>query len=653
MEDQGKRLLLAVLVAFGIMLLWDLLLRPDPPPEKKPDQPAEISKTDNGGQKQEPSPGPDSGKALSVVEPDKAPAAVQAERGAEQLFTFDFPNYRATFTSYGGTLKSWELMGEKYQYREGEAIRQMDLVRTKEEELLPFAVRFDKMDRDQKTEWRGEKKNSTEIVFRWDYQVTTPEGNRVVAFELVKTYKLYPEDYLLELTIDVVNKASTEERQTVIVSLYGYQDLSEDTEGGWTRVDSSWKSACYVDGELSTASAHSLSEGGKKLHSSRSVGWGGFLHSYFLFAVAPRVETAAELGCNSYGVEDHPGAMRTDIVLPEVNIRRGGPNATHVLVAYIGPKYLDKLEAIPAAVHFDPRFGESIDLGWFGFIARPMLWLLQWFHSFLGNWGLAIIFLTILVKAATLYWTNKSMRSMKKMASLRPQIEALQKKYKDDKQRQQVEMMNLYKANNVNPLAGCLPIVLQMPIWFALYRMLMAAAELYHAPFIPGWINDLTSPDPYYILPVALIILMFVQAKLSPSTGDSAQQKVLTYGLPLMFGVFSFFFPAGLTVYISTNTILTAVHSVWMNRDELRKKRRARLAGASGEAGQGKSSTASEKMSARKAARSEDKETTSASDSDESKPGPGHKKTGGQGKPMRGPQKRGGGKRKRNSGNKS
>src|SRR5206468_11100812 len=141
-------------------------------------------------------------------------------------------------------------------------------------------------------------------------------------------------------------------------------------------------------------------------------------------------------------------------------------------------------------------------------------------------------------------WTTKSMRSMKAMAALAPQMKEIQAKYKDDRQRQQAETMALYKQNNVNPLSGCLPIVMQMPIWLALYRMLSNAGELYQQPFIPGWINDLTAPDPYYVLPVVLVVTMFFQARLTPQTTDPSQrmqQKFLQYGMPLMFGVMSFF----------------------------------------------------------------------------------------------------------------
>jgi len=192
--------------------------------------------------------------------------------------------------------------------------------------------------------------------------------------------------------------------------------------------------------------------------------------------------------------------------------------------------------------------------------------LLQKFQGFVGNWGIAIILLTIVVKLLTLYWTTKSMRSMKQMAALAPQMKALQEKYGDDKQRQQAETMALYKQHGVNPVAGCLPMLLQMPVWIALYRMLANAGELYRQPFIPGWIGDLTATDPYYVLPAILFITMFLQTRLQPATGDSTQQKVMQYGMPIMFGAMAFFFPSGLTLYMLTNNVLSALHSIYMNK---------------------------------------------------------------------------------------
>jgi len=169
----------------------------------------------------------------------------------------------------------------------------------------------------------------------------------------------------------------------------------------------------------------------------------------------------------------------------------------------------------------------------------------------------------------TLYWMTKSMRSMKAMAVLGPQIKELNEKYKGDKQRLQIETMALYKQHGVNPLAGCLPILLQMPIWLALYRMLMSAGELYQQPFISGWIDDLTNTDPYYVLPIVLVVTMFAQARLQPTTVDPSQkmqQRLMQYGMPIMFGVFCFGAPAGLTLYILMNTCLSALHSIYMNK---------------------------------------------------------------------------------------
>jgi YidC/Oxa1 family membrane protein insertase len=258
--------------------------------------------------------------------------------------------------------------------------------------------------------------------------------------------------------------------------------------------------------------------------------------------------------------------MYTDLVYQPVIAKANDPGLQKDLVAYLGPKNYADLDRADGAAGFSTGFKDTIDLGWFAFIGRPLLWLLLKFHGFVGNWGLAIILLTFLVKAATLYWTMKSMRSMKSMAALAPQIKAINDKYKDDRQRIQAETMALYKVHNVNPIAGCLPILLQMPIWIALYRMLSSAGELYMQPFIGGWIDDLTASDPYYILPFVLVGTMFVQARLTPATGDSRQQKFIQYGMPLMFGVMSFFFPAGLTLYIFTNTCLSALHSIYMNK---------------------------------------------------------------------------------------
>ena len=595
MDDQGKRLLLAVAVAFAIVLVWNAVqTRFFPPPEPPPgEQVPGEQVTDAGSQEgheptETPGDGPETPKGPKLAEPDGAsdgasdtagpkldtPAepAMENRCASDQLGTFEFTfdGFRAVFTSEGGSLRSWQLQGQKYRTADDSGPHQMDLVPNGDDpRLRQFALRFDERDDwwPETTTWCMTEKTDTTIAFKWSY--FHPSRDSAI-YEITKKYELFPADYLVQMTIGVINKEAAEDSETVVVSLFGYQDPSVDTEGGWASLDTAWKSACLINDEVEEATFKDLTESPKK-----RIGkllWGGFNHSYFFVAAAPKLDADSRLSCSSAGYKDVPGAMRTDIAFPSVKLRKNH-EITYVLSAYLGPKYLDKLEAIPATIDHNPRFEESIDFGWFGILARPLLGLLQWFHSFLGNWGLAIILLTVVVKLATLYWNTKAMRSMRKMAKLKPQMEAIQKKYQDDKQKQQQEVMNLYRAHGVNPVAGCLPMFLQMPIWFALYRTLMAAAELYHAPFIPGWIDDLTGvPDlsrpAYLVMPIALMGMMFLQARLSPTTPDSTQQKIMMYGLPLMFGVFGFFFPAGLTLYMLTNTVLTSLHNVWMNRTD-------------------------------------------------------------------------------------
>jgi YidC/Oxa1 family membrane protein insertase len=295
------------------------------------------------------------------------------------------------------------------------------------------------------------------------------------------------------------------------------------------------------------------------------VHWTGFEHPYLLVGLAPNPK-AGTVAKQTYA--DADGLMQTDMLFPDTPVAKGAPLSTTV-VGYLGPKNYDKLEHADTIAGFPTGFQTVIDFGWFSFIGKPLLWLLLKFQAVVGNWGIAIVLLTLLVKIATLYWTTKSMRSMKAMAALSPQMKALQEKYKDDRQRLQLETMALYKTHGVSPLAGCLPMLLQMPIWVALYRMLSSAGELYQQPFIRGWIDDLTSTDPYYVLPVVLVVMMFAQAQLTPTNADptqKTQQQLMKYGMPIMFGVMSFFFPAGLTLYIFTNTVLSAVHSIYMNK---------------------------------------------------------------------------------------
>lgn len=219
---------------------------------------------------------------------------------------------------------------------------------------------------------------------------------------------------------------------------------------------------------------------------------------------------------------------------------------------WVGPEIQDKMAALA------PHLDLSVDYGWLWFISQPLFKLLKFIHSFVGNWGFSIIIITFIVRGIMYPLTKAQYTSMAKMRMLQPKLQAMRERIGDDKQRMSQEMMALYKAEKVNPLGGCLPLVIQMPIFLALYYMLMSSVELRHAPFIL-WIDDLSAQDPYYILPLLMGVTMFVIQKMSPTTvTDPMQQKVMTF-MPVIFTVFFLWFPSGLVLYYIVSNMVTIV----------------------------------------------------------------------------------------------
>lgn len=236
-----------------------------------------------------------------------------------------------------------------------------------------------------------------------------------------------------------------------------------------------------------------------------------------------------------------------------------GQKIQGTFVSYIGPKVISELSV------FGVSLEKSVDYGWFSVLALPILWLMTFFHKFIPSWGLVIIALTFLVKILLHPINKKSMQSMKAMQQLQPKMQELKKKYPEDKQKQQQEMMQLFKTHKVNPMGGCLPLLLQMPIYIVLYKVLWNAIELYHVPFL--YYKDLSAPDPYYIAPILLGFFMFLQQKLTPSaTTDTSQQKMMMF-MPIMFTAFMLFLPVGLVVYIFVNTVMSVVQQFMIKRD--------------------------------------------------------------------------------------
>jgi len=283
-------------------------------------------------------------------------------------------------------------------------------------------------------------------------------------------------------------------------------------------------------------------------------GWIGMIEHYFVAAWLPPdavqrrfYTTKLDNGLYTAGVRYAEGAI--------------APGTTGVVKArlYVGPQDQDVLGKLAKGLDL------VVDYGIFTIIAAPLFLLLKWLHGLLGNWGWSIIVMTILIKGAFYPLNAASARSMAKMKIVAPKMKSLQEQYANDKQQLQVKMMELYRQEKINPLGGCLPILVQIPVFIALYWVLLSAVELRHAPWV-GWIHDLSAPDPWFILPVIYAITAYLQVKLSPTPiSDPVQAKVMQF-MPVAFSIMFLFFPAGLVLYWLVNNLLQIAQQWHVNR---------------------------------------------------------------------------------------
>jgi YidC/Oxa1 family membrane protein insertase len=297
------------------------------------------------------------------------------------------------------------------------------------------------------------------------------------------------------------------------------------------------------------------------------VHWAGYADSYFLSAMLPRENDPARLW-----VKKDRGEIFTEILVPLA----AGSAEPYPFIVYAGPKDLSALSAV------GHHLARAVNLGWFSFVAEPMLRILKIFHRATGNYGIDIILLTLLVKLVTVPLTQKSYKSMRDLQKLQPQMKKLQEKYADDRNALNKEVMELYRRHNVNPLGGCLPMIVQMPIFIGLYNALLSAVELRHAQFAL-WINDLSAPDrlppipkaPLAVIagtdiriPVLTLLMgasMLVQQRMTPQPGDPAQQRMMMF-MPLVFTVMFINFPSGLALYWLVNNVLTIAQQMLLQR---------------------------------------------------------------------------------------
>ena len=282
-------------------------------------------------------------------------------------------------------------------------------------------------------------------------------------------------------------------------------------------------------------------------------GWVASIQHHFLDAIVPPPDTQYAYTLSVSGDVAIASLIRT----PSQTV---SPGASHSFetTAFVGPKLQSQLEEVTESLKL------TVDYGWLTIISQPLFWLLSLVYSFAANWGVAIIVVTILIKLAFYKLTEKSGRSMAKMREIQPRMQALQERYKDDRQALGQAMMDLYKREQVNPAAGCLPILIQMPFFLAFYWVLLESVEMRQAPFAL-WITDLSSRDPYFILPIIMGAAMLFQQKLNPTPGDPVQARVMQI-MPIMFTVFFAFFPSGLVLYWVTNTLLSIAQQWYINK---------------------------------------------------------------------------------------
>jgi YidC/Oxa1 family membrane protein insertase len=317
-------------------------------------------------------------------------------------------------------------------------------------------------------------------------------------------------------------------------------------EGETKMVSTFTGAAVYTDADKyqKVDFAH-IAENKAKFSKNADNGWLAMVQHYFVSAWVPKDKTPREFYMRKL---DGANVFQAGVIVSIPEIARGAKSDTSVTL-YAGPQEQSALKQVA------PGLDLVVDYGWLTVVAAPIFWALEAIHKIVGNWGWAIVVLTVILKAIFFPLSAASYKSMAKMKKLTPRLTHLKERYGDDKQRLNQEMMKMYQTEKVNPLGGCLPILIQIPVFISLYWVLLGAVEMRDAPWIL-WIKDLASADPYYILPVIMMVSMFVQTKLNPTPPDPIQAKVMM-AMPLIFGFMFFWFPAGLVLYWVVNNVLS------------------------------------------------------------------------------------------------
>ena len=460
--------------------------------------------------------------------------------------TVDSPLYEAVFYTGGGPLRSFKL--KKFQTGLAPDSPLVNMVDERTAAVAPLGLVINSQPSWSTGQWSldsGEQNLKLDAGQQGALRLVGVVDNLRVVRELT----FNADSYLIKEKIRLINAG--DQPRSVRVSYTVASDASNAAGGRYDSMRVAWDN----DGSLSEESSSKTLES-TGVQATGKIYWAGAMSTYFLSAVLPG-ET------NNVTVKGllQKTVYRTAVEEPE-NLLAPGQEKELTVSYWLGPKDRTQLLAV------SDQLAKSIDLGMFSIIAKGLLWLLEFFHKYVHNWGVAIILLTIVIKAVFWPLTAKSYASMEKMKKLQPMMTAIREKYKDNKLMNK-EVMALYKTYGVNPASGCVPILIQLPVFFGLYQALLTSIELRHAPFIMYlpftdklWLADLSAKDPYYITPVIMGLTMFLQQRMSPPATDPTQQKIMMF-LPLIFTVLFLGFPSGLVIYWLVNNILS-IFQQWL-----------------------------------------------------------------------------------------
>ncbi len=472
--------------------------------------------------------------ATEGAAPVAAPLARAAELAKEELVTVETPLYKAVFTTLGGGLKRFELKKYKLQKDAGSKgvdlgmglLRDSSFKTVIEKDGVQEIVAFK-----PSAEFLSVAENDTaELGF-----IGRASGGLIVT----KTYAFTGSGYVIDAGLKLESiKAGAKGKAVVALAA---SVAGKDATG-------------YHAGPVIKTKDKLLRQDVKEPVKTGQgpVEWLGVEDKYFFSVIVPKA------GTDVLWRTEVPSASSSRAAVELPFDLQAGKSVSWSYSSFTGPKEYDLLLKHKAG------FEEVIEFGWFSFMAKPMLVVLNFFERYLKNYGLAIILLTVIIKVIFYPLTNYGMKSMKEMQKVQPQLAAIKERYKDDKEKLNKELMELYKKYKINPVSGCLPMALQVPVFIALYEVLYVAIELRHAPFFL-WITDLSAKDPYYVSPLIMGATMFIQQRMTPTGVDPMQQKIMLL-MPAIFTFMFLKFPAGLVIYWLVNNVLTIAQQYYSQR---------------------------------------------------------------------------------------